>query len=652
MFSVPEHYYPPQLTAWTARYIVTCSPHLSSSLHTCSINLSMMAALQLLVSALLLFTPVAFGSSFVGEPIAVSSVKYAHGNFLVPLASADKSVSARHLAHEVVEGATPANDIVNHNHMAKRKRFSRQSLSVSAPKAIEYSTLTNKTGYSFRFPGRDTHFDFQGMAAGNGYVVQGVNNAFRVYNATTGKPLVETTPMNQFFQTTYVAYLKTASSRTVTFGDNLAFPRVLYDGDAKRWYIFIVGLKGADVYKFKDPSFLLVAVSKSSNPLLGFQYYKYNIALEGTLHNKTGPCPCFPSAPQVGFDKNVVTVSLVSLSFSTYNYVGAQLYVLNKKDLINGVKTVSTIVYDGTPENDGYILEESISLKDGGIASSVQPASVPPTKTADKRFGGTQHYLSPIFTTVVDSRIGVWALTNTSSMATTSPKTKLSHAIAQLDFNYTAPLTDLTGTPLYYAAEQKEGYAPLAHQAGQSVSHLDVDSGVFSQVVYGSGLLFTAFPAQALPDKSGKNTTYIVWVVIQPVFNSAGSLKSASVKASGRIAIPGLWLSYPATTINAHRAVVTFSVSGSTLYPSIGYVYISLKTYKASDVFLGFEGVEPADGFTGLAQYGSSEVERWGDYYAAASDEKGYFWIAGQTTPGGVRTSQANWGTYIVQLPP
>eukprot|EP00271_Cylindrocystis_brebissonii_P018428 TRINITY_DN51_c0_g1_i5.p1 TRINITY_DN51_c0_g1~~TRINITY_DN51_c0_g1_i5.p1 ORF type:complete len:632 (-),score=26.46 TRINITY_DN51_c0_g1_i5:446-2341(-) len=631
----------------------------------------MMAALQLwlpLLAALLLIYPVALEASFAAEPTSVSVVKYAHGNFLVPTGSSESSDTAaktRHLAHEAFTADTPARNTIMSRHKARGSFFAKRHPSDATSRVTEYATLTNKTGYSFRFPGISHYEQYfagtgyyfgtnnrleppdLGMAVGSGYVVQAVNAAIRVYNASSGKPLVDTTPLSQFLNMTYETRIVGAVTN-VSRGDFLTDPRVLYDGKAKRWYITMAQIKFYPVSRFKDPALQLVAVSKTSNPLLGFQYYKYNTALEGTLHNTSGPCPCFGDYPQVGFDTNVLTISVNSFTIAGSSFVGSQLYALSKKDLIKGSKTVTAIMYDGTPANDGYIVEGDFA---NGPAFQIQSATVPPTKTADKRFGGTQYYLSSLYTDLTDSRIGVWALTNTSSLATTSPKTKLSHAVAQLGFNNTLPLYEYTGST-FYAAEQKDGYAPLASSHGESVGRLDTSSGAMMQVVYGSGLVFGASNAQTIHDTAGKNTTYVYWVVVQPTFDSAGSLKSATVKASGRIAIPGLWLSFPAITINAHRAVITFAMSGSTLFPSIGYVYISLKTYKVSDVFFGFEGVEPIDGFTYLKQTTPNKVGRWGDYYAAVSDEKGYFWISGETTPGGLRTSQSNWGSYIVQLPP
>jgi hypothetical protein len=82
-------------------------------------------------------------------------------------------------------------------------------------------------------------------------------------------------------------------------------------------------------------------------------------------------------------------------------------------------------------------------------------------------------------------------------------------------------------------------------------------------------------------------------------------------------------------------------------------------------VHLAGVGVNSEDGFTGYPDavsvpppcidLGNGKLlceARWGDYGAAAVDENGSIWLAGEYIGPRPRTLLANWGTFITRLNP
>ena len=91
------------------------------------------------------------------------------------------------------------------------------------------------------------------------------------------------------------------------------------------------------------------------------------------------------------------------------------------------------------------------------------------------------------------------------------------------------------------------------------------------------------------------------------------------------------------------KPLMTFSISGADYFPSAAFTALGSPT-----VSLVALGAEPADGFSGYPQTGAPEpgIERWGDYSAAVTDGK-TVWMATEFIPGGMRTVNANWGTFV-----
>jgi hypothetical protein len=114
------------------------------------------------------------------------------------------------------------------------------------------------------------------------------------------------------------------------------------------------------------------------------------------------------------------------------------------------------------------------------------------------------------------------------------------------------------------------------------------------------------------------------------------------------VAVNGDNVLFPAIGVDRNgNGVMTFTLVGPDYYPSAAY--IRLDEHSTSDtIHVIGDGAGPADGFTAL----TGGVERWGDYSAAVTDAGGHVWVATEYIPGGVRTVNANWGTFVARVNP
>lgn len=88
-----------------------------------------------------------------------------------------------------------------------------------------------------------------------------------------------------------------------------------------------------------------------------------------------------------------------------------------------------------------------------GPAYTVQPATTPPNGLYATNNGGTEYFLSALdYAGTTDSRIAVWALTNTSSLDTATPQLTLTNRVIG---------SEVYGQPPN--AQQKPGPTPLAN---------------------------------------------------------------------------------------------------------------------------------------------------------------------------------------------
>ena len=489
----------------------------------------------------------------------------------------------------------------------------------------------------------------QGLCAGNGFVVEAVNNGIAVYN-NGGKMLAGVEALSQFFG---------IAPETVRpngpFGPFISDPKCLYDASTNHWFLTELFIStnpatGAEI----APTYTYVAVSKTSDPTGSWTVLNFNTTDDGTSGTPAhAACPCFGDQPLIGADYNGFYVSTNEFSLSTSAFNGAQLYAISKRKLIAAATHTA-----GGPATFAHIDASAYLAPYGGLSYSIQPATTPPgaINIADLgnqfRYHGIEYFLSALQFgaapyQVLDNRIATWALTNTNALNSDS----LTPAIA---LHVTVIGTETYGQP--NPATQKAGPTPLRDALAAAtppvqnpLEKLNTNDDRMNQVVFAQDSLWGAVNT-ILGDGS---RTGIAYFRIRPTWDLKGDF-GAQLENQGYVAIDNASVFFPSISVNAFgRGVMVFSLSGPTYYPSSAYIHIGMGGVSGA-VHIAGAGVAPEDGFSGYAPYapGSVGVARWGDYSAAVALWDGSIWAASEYIPSGPRTLLANWGTFVSHITP
>ena len=210
----------------------------------------------------------------------------------------------------------------------------------------------------------------QGLCAGNGFVVDMVNSAYRVYD-TNGNTLAGPFNVNKPFHDGFKQFTSD--------------PRCHFDAATNTWFAVILFLNGPFTESRLD-----IAVTK--DPTKDWNVFRIN-----TTH-KGGPgCPCFGDQPTLGIDGSNVYVTTNEFSILGPEFNGAQIYAIDKSDLVANAKKTHFVHFTNL-------------FIGGAQAASVQPALTTGSP-------GAEYFLSSLDPNGTgDNRVGVWALTNTSAV--------------------------------------------------------------------------------------------------------------------------------------------------------------------------------------------------------------------------------------------
>lgn len=454
----------------------------------------------------------------------------------------------------------------------------------------------------------------EGLAVGNGFVLQTVNAALVVYDAGTGALRQGPTALNQFF------HLKPEIDRSSgTYGDFTSDPRAYYDAQLQRWFVTVVAIAThSDTGAFAAPTHLLIAVSDTSTPTQGWKVYSIETTDDGTEG-----CPCFGDQPLVGADAHGLFISTNAFSLRE-GFAGVQIYALSKQLLATGAMP-AIVHWNG------------VKLR-GGFAFSVQPATQSSFGTDDAAQG--VEYFSSVadIRNMLDRRIAVWAISNTSSLEDSVPSLRLRNTIVQ---------SEPFGLPP--DARQKTGETELGSLVAEKQSFIATNDQRMQQAVFANGQLWSALTTMVAIGNDPVPRAGIAYFLVTPAMNPEGILK-AQILRQGYIAVSNTDIFYPALAIGPDGSgAVTFTLSGADYYPSAAFT--RLDANGASDVQIVASGAAPDDGFSGYKYFGGGPG-RTGDYSAAAVDEHGAIWMATEYIPSAPRTLLANWGTFIAQIAP
>lgn len=460
----------------------------------------------------------------------------------------------------------------------------------------------------------------QALATNGVYVLQAVNNALTVFDAS-GKQLIAPVSTNRFFN--LQSELNRANGQ---FGPSLSDPRAFYDPDSKRWFVFEWGIIQNANGDALGPTFQFFAVSETSNPL-----GKWRVSQFDTTNSEVPGCPCIPDFQQIGFDKNGVFVTHNLFGLFSGGFAGTSVYSLSKPGLVSGA---------GSPVFE-FVLPDDFT---------VHPAVVPPAGRYATEENGTQYFLeglADISDTGTANAVRVFALSNTAGLSDPAQIIALS-SIDVPTQDYSEP----------FSAQQPEGPRPYAAslvKPGQKlppVPLLDTGSArVASNPYFVNGVVWGVV-STALGSPSGGKSGLAYFGL--NVSGGASSL-TASVATQGYVIAPAdTSVAYGSVAMPVNgRGGIGFQLSGPGNYPSTGFTTLSL-TGTGPIVITGL-GAVPLDGFTGYRSDKKQGTERWGDYSAAGVVGTSSLWFAAEYAPDPAlkpRGFFANWGSSITNVRP
>ncbi len=543
-------------------------------------------------------------------------------------------------------------------------------------KPVKPATLgTSFTGLNFRqqrLANGGNQFSLeppdQGFCAGNGYLLESVNDVLRVYD-TSGNALQGVVDLNTFY-----GYPAAINRTTGKRGPFVTDPSCIFDQATQRWFEIVLTLDtNPNTGAFLGSNHLDIAVSTTASPLGTWQIYRLPVQDDGTAGTPNHGCsygPCIGDYPHIAADKNGIYVTTNEYSLIGPEYIASQVYAFSKKALVSGAPTVRVVQFN------------TVGAVAGNPGFTVIPAI-----SADKYeedAGGTEYFLSSMAgeeannTTGKDNRIALWALTNTRSLDSATPALTLKNTIIKVK-TYTVPPP----------SDQKEGPAPLrdcindsgntfgpgqgcwalffnAKPPTEALSKLDSSDSRMQQVYYAKDKLWGALDTGVTV--GGKNKAGIAYYIIEPHIKSNGSV-SGELARQGQIGLAGNNLTYPTIAVTAKgKGIMSFTLTGHDYYPSAAFVALD-EEGGAGDIQIAALGVGPQDGFSGYNSFASSGVARprWGDYGSAVSVGNDVWfateYIAQSCTLtqyltgaigscGGTRASLGNWATRITKVTP
>jgi len=469
----------------------------------------------------------------------------------------------------------------------------------------------------------------QALAVSDKYVVEAVNTAIRVRDRQ-GNVLTSTIALNAFFG---LAPSITRSTPPV-YGPFTSDPRAYFDVDTQRWFVTLLEIdQDPATGNFGSKSSVLIAVSKKADPTGTWFLYSIDTTNVTGTPDHTG-CPCFGDQPLIGADAFGFYITTNEFPIFQNGFNGAQVYAMSKTKLEAGLLG-PVVAFSGLPlaESSAYTLQPAITAQGDSHAGGTT---------------GTEYFLSALdFNATLDNRIAIWALTNTSSLDSATPHLTLQSSIIA---------SQVYGQPP--DVQQRPGPTPLADliksgafgKAGtQALPLIAANDDRMQQVTWAHGKLWSSLNSVVKP-ANGTVQSGAAWFIVEPQWSN-GALGGRIAK-QGYVAQSGFGLVYPSIGVNsAGKGVMSFSIAGTSLYPSVGYVPID-DVRGTGAITLVALGTAPDDGFSGYPILGGDRAGRWGDYSAAVADSSGTIWFANEYIPNAPRTVLANWGTFIGRVTP
>jgi hypothetical protein len=446
----------------------------------------------------------------------------------------------------------------------------------------------------------------QGLCAGNGYVMEFVNNAMAIYDKSGAQLVAPVSSTNALLQPS-----------TAFMSD----PRCYYDAATRHWFYqeFVVGTVNASGQEV-TPSIQFLAVSLTSDPTGTYDVWSFD-----TTDSSTAGCPCFGDYDELGADNNGIYITTDEFGIATPAYNGSIVYALSKESL----ELVSVEGLGGTLPVFGYRLTKDPF----GQPYIVAPASTPPGAKFAKN---TEYFVESNGNAFSDNRLAVYALNDTSTMASPAPTAPNLYRTMVRTQGYSFPDN----------ASQKPGPRPLGHSVQNPAGGIEADFDAVMEPTYVNGQLFAQLDTATT---SGSDAA--AWFVIDPALS--GSTLTATVANQGMVAVKNASLLYPYTALDSSgHGYLLFSLSGPDNYPSPAYISFG-SSGATGPVMIATPGALPEDGFTCYSAFVGPSYGgcRWGDYSMGVA-MGGRIFMGAEMVPTGYRDTYTNWGTYIWSAPP
>ena len=498
----------------------------------------------------------------------------------------------------------------------------------------------------------------QGLCAGNGFVLETVNDVLQVFDSA-GNPLLNggsAVDLNTFY-----GYPAAINRTTGARGPSITDPSCIFDQAIGRFVHVALTLDHVGTTAtLNGNNHLDIAVSDTGDPTGTWTIFSLPVQNNGTQGTPDHHCNngfCLGDYPHIGADANGIYLTTNEFAFFGPGFYGAQVYGIGNNLLTGGSGSV--------------VLFDTLGVGPDGVGFTVWPAQTPGNQF-DTDNGGTAFFLSSdaVFSNDGTSNtILQWSMLNTSTLNSTSPTPTLNLSTIAVD-TYAVPPR----------ATQPAGNRPLSDCIADTVifpncnvlvagiaSHnnatfgppngnLNSNDSRMQQVTYANGKLWGALDTAV--NVGGQDRAGVAFYVINP--------NSVKLMLQGQAGIANTDLTYPAIGVTqSGRGVMTFTLTGDNDFPSAAFAGMDAKV-GMGNVQVAAAGPGPWDGFTSYIIFGSGRP-RWGDYGAAAvvgSD----IWIASEYTAqtctyaeylvvprgqcGGTRGALGNWSTHISKVTP
>lgn len=242
----------------------------------------------------------------------------------------------------------------------------------------------------------------------------------------------------------------------------------------------------------------------------------------------------------------------------------------------------------------------------------------------------------------------VWALTNTSSLSSSSPNLTLTTKVLNVGQYGIPPKQQQPGSGTLATTDTPQGFCindtTTATIAGvgcwrllfagepahnEVISQPDSNDTRMQQVMYANGKLWGALDTSLNPD-GGEQRAGIEWFILIP--DTSGGTLNAKLVKQGYLGATGHDFTYPTIGVTpSGRGVMAFTDTGDSTNPSAAYAAIdALVGVSVWNDVPGGLGAAPDDGFTSYkSQVGNPPRTRWGDFGGAAVDGNS-IWIASE----------------------